>query len=267
MAAVVSVLIATVLPAASLARASARRAGCLSNLRTLGIVWTQYTEDYRAFPCGDLPSYRNHLRFGWGGVSWYGDNPVPGIHTPPDRPLNAYVSTGPRIETRMELFKCPSDTGCANSVSGERSWAAHGAGNASGEGAISCFGLAGTSYEANTWMYCIPGSTTGFGYSPPGTLPPRFRGNQTFDNMSAEPWRFIVIGEIGAMAGGRMGRAERGRQDVFTGFWHGAEKGQFVFADGSARTEAVGSASTPRYTCFMALLNHPGGAWRWPDRP
>jgi prepilin-type N-terminal cleavage/methylation domain-containing protein len=263
--AVIALLVAVIAPALSGARGAARAAACVANLRTLSACWSIYTQDYAAFPCGRLPDYQRGLRFGWGGVGWYGDDAAPGILTLPDRPLNPYVLSSERVNSPAAVFKCPSDNGGYLSVSRERSWDIFGAGNASGEGDRTCYGLAGTSFEINTWMYCVPVAPAGWGYAPVGALPPRFRSNQNYAQILAEPSRFIVIGEIVTMSGGRLSRAELAARDIFTGAWHGDGYGQFGFADGSARRERVGAVTTPRYTFYMTPWKYDWTSWRWPD--
>ncbi len=48
--AIIATLIAILLPALSPARRAGRETACLSNLRQIGIAWTLYLNDYRAFP-------------------------------------------------------------------------------------------------------------------------------------------------------------------------------------------------------------------------
>ncbi len=257
--ALVAVLLSVLMPSLRGARNSARDATCLSNLRQLTAAWEVYTTDYRAFPLGSGPRYWTHIRFGWGGVHWYGEadeTPRP-IIVQAARPLNPYIGDGgERIETRMAVFRCPRDTGGALSVSGARTWdGVTGQTLESGDGSSTSFGVAGTSYDANEWMYCVP-QDSGFFFNGLHRPYRNFVGNHGPHNVMVAPSRFVVLGDGPASIGGRYPRQVRQNRDLWSGFWHKDEHGQLGFLDGSARLERMGAVTTSRYTYYLNPSRH-----------
>lgn len=99
--AIISLLLAVLIPGLAKARAIAKRLSCQSNLRQLGIAWGLYFDDHD----GNL--YRgintNHTFGGWEGTGGYG----------PDRPLNGYIGLdhGMPSENGAKVFRCPADRG------------------------------------------------------------------------------------------------------------------------------------------------------------
>lgn len=255
--AIVALLVTILLPSLASARNSTRDGVCLSNQRQLVVAWTAYTDDYRAFPLGSGSVPWAHLRYGWGGVNWYGDGPEPALPSLiAARPLNPYVSDqGARIDTRLNVYRCPRDTGCYQYASGTRAWDAAGERSSSGEGTLTAFGVAGTSYQANEWMYCRPNDQ---GFLFVGAYVPyrNFIGNNAAHSVIASPSRLVVMGDIGAVSGGRIDRQYRLSRDYWSGFWHKDEHGQLGFLDGSARLERMGAVNTQRYTFFMNPAKH-----------
>lgn len=257
------VLISILLPATAKARASARDTICLSNLRQLTTAWQVYCDDYRSFPAGEGSDYFRIVRWGYGGVHWYGDtDPAPGVPLSAERPLNAYVAESERLENRHEVYRCPSDAGVELCATHTRPWEDFARGNASGEGDRTTFGQIGTSYEANAWMYCVAGANAGWGRSNP--RPPLYRDNQGPQHVVVEPSRFIVLGDNGSMAAGHYSREEQLLRNILRGWWHGEGIGQMGFLDGSARRERVGAVVTDRYSYFMDPSRHDEHGWGRP---
>ena len=128
--AVLSTLLAVLLPSLNQARSLARRIGCASRLRQIGMAWHCYLHDHDdCFPVG----FNMHVRFGgWPGrisqdafweSSWQ------------DRPLNPYLFDHHHetvSESGADVFRCPGDTGGI------------------GEKGCTTFAYYGTSFAANS---------------------------------------------------------------------------------------------------------------------
>ena len=102
--AVISALLAIVLPALHEVRTAADRARCASQLRQIAVAWHAYLGDNNQ---QFYQTFYAHQRFGgWAGMS--GEVVV--------RPLNKYVGlpTEPNTPDGAELFRCPADKGDAD---------------------------------------------------------------------------------------------------------------------------------------------------------
>ena len=102
--AVVSVLVAILLPSLNRARASARLVGCRANLKTLGLAWIDYLDD-----CDGLFLQRANASVNYGG--WRGLDDSKGWWP---RPLNRYVGLrDPNgvTERTARVLCCPADRG------------------------------------------------------------------------------------------------------------------------------------------------------------
>src|SRR5512142_166543 len=97
---VVLVILATLcgiaFPVLSRARSRADRAGCLANVRQIGVAFSAYTDDWD----GAYPAAWNE----WNTPRYADSGPYP-IHTP------GIVETVSRYGARPEIWRCPSDTG------------------------------------------------------------------------------------------------------------------------------------------------------------
>jgi prepilin-type N-terminal cleavage/methylation domain-containing protein len=240
---IIALLIAILLPAIAKARQAAHSAACLSNLKQIAAAWNLYDYDYDAFPWGGDDNYS--VRFGWGGVHWYGfddqGNPILPESDPGDkklvttnRPVNPYLGRDVNTPAFERVFRCPADKGIHIPGAGDYGldndpWKVLGAGNDSGEGELTVFGKLGTSYEANHQLY-LDRVGDKFVYGP-------FFGAK---DVYVCPSRLVIVGDAGAMT-----IAESGLyQDVVVqGWWHGFGRGQMAFLDGSARHKHVINAT------------------------
>jgi type II secretory pathway pseudopilin PulG len=239
---IIALLIALLLPGVGRARQAGRDAVCLSNLRQIGLAWNLYDNDYDAFPWGGGETYS--VRFGWGGVHWYGfdDEGEPILpNTGPaqklitaNRPVNPYLGRDVNTKAFARIFRCPSDSGihipgAAKYGLDEDPWHTVGEGNESGEADLTVFGKLGTSYEANHILYLDRIDDVNV-YGP-------FYGSK---DVYVSPSRLVIVGDAGAMT-----IAETGLyQDVVVqGWWHGFGRGQMAFLDGSARHKHVINAT------------------------
>jgi prepilin-type N-terminal cleavage/methylation domain-containing protein len=162
--AILSLLLAVLLPALSKVRRMAAQLRCQSNLRQLAHAWQMYLEDYGGrFYRGDMA---HALYGGWRGVEF------------PDEPrvLNSYFSIPALASSERDarVFRCPTDKGLA--------------------GSLCYYENLGTSYQTNILL--IGPSQTGL-FSDEGFT----RGinaklqNLTVQNVDIE--RVILIGDYG----------------------------------------------------------------------
>ena len=99
--AIISLLLATLMPALAAAKRQARSIACQTQLRNIAIAWRAYFFD------NDDLFYQgknaNHIFGGWIGKGGYGSS----------RPLNKYLDMPLAIETEngAEKFLCPADEG------------------------------------------------------------------------------------------------------------------------------------------------------------
>lgn len=249
--AVIALLLSLVVPGLSAARTKARATVCLANQKQLCAAWIVYANDFGSFPVGDAPDYWQRVSYGWGGVHWFGDSDItPWLGLPAERPLNTYVAEERRTTSGGSVFRCPSDTGAALSRTGDRTWdwIADIVGVAPG----TCFGAAGTSYAANDWMYCDPSRSGGWGVPTRDAAPPFYRSRLGPDTVVVSPSRFVVLGDTGVMVAGRYTPDWRNSLNLFAGYWHGSEFGNFAFLDGSCRRQVLPNTAQNPDLSFLA---------------
>jgi prepilin-type N-terminal cleavage/methylation domain-containing protein len=167
--AIIGVLVALLLPAVQMARESARRMRCASQLKQFGIAMHNYVDTYNSFPIGHLflhvvngvpVSAQGGTAFGWGSAilpyieqqALYNqfDFNYHIANTSPTRNLTL-------AQTYLPMFTCPSDLKPKNFTDG-----------AVTNSATSSYKACGTSYDS--WV------TSG-----PGTAVNRVRYNGMFD--------------------------------------------------------------------------------------
>jgi prepilin-type N-terminal cleavage/methylation domain-containing protein len=105
--AILSLLIAVLLPSLKAAREQSRRAVCQSNLKQLHLGWMCYLEASR----GRFPGGMN-LEYNYGGLQGQGSvffGADPGHPLP--KPLNSHLKLPPVLRQGGEVFRCPSDSG------------------------------------------------------------------------------------------------------------------------------------------------------------
>lgn len=253
--AIIGVLMGILVPVAAKAKGNSQALASLSNLRQIGLAFTMYTDAERNFPStSHLPEPYNALRWSFGGV-----NPLPeGSPNPAaqlSRPLNSYLDLAPNARALGEVFLSPSDEGLFfAAIPDESPWPRLGL-QTDAHASATVYEALGTSYFANEWMYCIPGSVVGF-HSQGGPwgayttkLGPR--------SVTADPWRFVVAGGAGQTEAGRYTDAELPSALAPEGFWFGPRIGQLAFLDGSVRAEPMtGGADTPQYTFYADPRKH-----------
>ena len=109
--AIISLLVALLLPALGAARRQARVSQCMTNLRQLGIAWHSYLVDHRE----EFPFYSSiELNLHW----YYGGRHpamAPATRQFPSRPLNPYVGEATTDTDASEVFRCPGDEGVRHS--------------------------------------------------------------------------------------------------------------------------------------------------------
>lgn len=287
--AILAILISLLVPGLKSARASAMSVKCLANLKPQISAWLTYTDENRIFP---LPRSRDMVKWipqgvahpppgaplgltscitwSYGGVHWFGTTMVDGQKyyvspTPqldPLRPINPYIADDRAIQSKMDTFRCPADDGNRDTVTatptviveeGEKQTGRKGAGALG----TTMFLQVGTSYEANDWMYCIPGSWRGMESEtdPEATNFAWWLGPQ---HLVTVPSRFVVLGDTGAMAAGRYSADYLAQNPTRSGWWHGVMAGNLAFMDGSVRHTKMGGITTPAYSFYMDEGKHAG---------
>jgi prepilin-type processing-associated H-X9-DG protein len=197
--AVVSVLLAVLLPALSTARMSSHRALCAGNQRLLGQGWNLYLEAND----GCFPVIHDQPGWKYGGVRFSMVDGAPFLDH--NLPLNRYLPVH-RLRVPAEtLYRCPADRGITGETGGV------------GTGERTAYEAFGTSYRANSALLA-PGAADGT----------RSRRGLPRQAITTAPSRLVVMGdpvwyEV---------RESTGRVAV----WHGPpDAGNLLFLDGSVR--------------------------------
>lgn len=260
--AIIGVLMGLIVPVAAKARSSAQSIASLSNLRQIGMGFTLYTDAERNFPSADkLPEAYKRTRWSFGGVNVLPpSNPNPVATLP--RPLNAYLDLPTNTAALSEVYHSPADDGLFYMARpNEAPWERLGMQTEAGI-EESAFLALGTSYFANEWMWCIPGSTIGFhDTNGPGSAYTTKLGPRS---VTTDAWRFVVAGGAGQMEAGRYDNSEMPTALAPEGFWYGPRIGHLAFLDGSVRAETMTrGADTPQYTFYVDPRKHKTPAhWR-----
>jgi len=266
--AIIGVLMGILVPVAAKAKGSAQALASLSNLRQLALAFTMYTDAERNFPAADKrPEQWRRVRWAFGGIHVQqegSDRVDPYIAL--DRPLNPYLGLELRTSALSEVFLSPADEGLYYSTDPNRPvWQDLGLNSDSGNSYQSTFLTMGTSYFANEWIWCKPGATVGFhNEGGPGGA---YTTRNTPQSVTADPWRFVLVGGAGQMDAGRYSDQELQNALIPQGFWYGPRKGHLAFLDGSVRVEDMPSgADTPQYTFYLDPRKHKDPlSWRRAD--
>ncbi|MBL8876096.1 MAG: type II secretion system protein [Phycisphaerae bacterium] len=287
--AIIAVLISLLVPGLKMARSSAMGTKCLANLKPQIGAWQMYADDWKIFP---LPRSRDmvkwfpagskyppegaplgltsSLTWSYGGAHWFGTTHIDGqkYYTSPTpqldplRPINAYVSGDRAIQSKLDTFRCPSDDGNRDTVTMTPTIIVEEGEKQTGRKPVGALGRTmflqtGTSYEANDWMYCLPGSWRGI-ESETDPKAKNFAWWLGPQHLVTVPSRFVVLGDTGSMAAGRYSMNYLGQNPTRHGWWHGVMGGNLAFMDGSARYTQMGDMTTSSYSFYMDEGKHAG---------
>ncbi len=225
--AVISILIAMLLPALSKMRQATWITVCASNQRQLGGgLQTYMLENHQSFPPKHVGS-----QFSWWGQSGTGagyGNTAADNMGPEDRVLNAYIGGPHQYGAKLPMTLCPADTGGQSSTGA--AFASHG-------------GFYGTSYGSNTHTSDVYGGLVDHANGMPG------RGRTI--RAVKSPARMVVAADNGAYCPQWWTVGQWTTYGGGAWYWHGqAMTWNLMFADGHVTfTEtAVQTLSAPAYT-------------------
>lgn len=282
--AVIAVLISLLVPGLKMARRRAFDVKCQANLKQQITAWHAYINDFKVFPLTNSREIVKWHRPGvfdtlpgaprgvsssirWAmGVHWYGRNAdgsynLPAGMAPAERPLNGYLGHRAAIEQPTPTFECPLDDGSRDTGSGTPNiWVNVGDAKnrkAGGARGTRMYDQLGTSYEANDWMYCLPGSRRGHGdpLRDPASGFAWWLGPQ---HMVTSPSRFVTLGDSGVMIAGRYPMSYLMQNPKRSGWWHGVQKGNLACFDGSVRLSVTDDVTTSLYSFYMDEGKHAG---------
>lgn len=269
---IIAVLLALLLPTLKSVRDEARNSVCLSNQRQLVLGWIQYSQNHGVFPTrtkelhyepnanGDLVLVESPaMWWDWGGVDWNAneDSYLLSSH----RPVNDYVGHESNEQSRAELFQCPSDDflhylapdnpftiAYAPPIFEE-----HVSTSNSPHAGETLFDTLGTSYRANDWIWTVIGDKDGWEFGDWGG--PTTKNRPDFVD---DPSRFPLIGDYGTFLYTRYPKVFLDAQITLqVGFWHGKNRCNLGFQDGSARSVAMGfNPVSPEYSFYLSTPRH-----------
>ena len=199
--AVISALLAILLPTLSSGRIASHRELCAGNQRALGLAWRAYVDDND----GRFPVLYVRPAWSYGGVRFSSVDGTAFLDY--DRPLTIYLPIQ-RLDVAAELlYRCPADRGITDE-SGQV-----------GTGYRTAYRAFGTSYRANARLLRPADGAGG-------------RGGLRRDAITTAPSRLVVMGDpVWYESRENTGRLAE---------WHGAPNaGNLLFLDGSVRFLAV----------------------------
>ena len=281
--AVIAVLISLLVPGLKVARRRAFDVKCQANLKQQITAWHAYINDFKVFPVARSEEIKKWMGQGsaaasapvglqssinWShsGVHWYGrtgsgDFNVPLALAQAERPVNIYLSGARAIEGAWPTFECPLDDGSRDTVTNNPNvWVNVGPSKdrkPGGARGTRMYDQLGTSYEANDWMYCKPGSFYGV-WDPNDPKKDYFMWWLGPQHMVTPPSRFVTIGDSGPFAAGRYTTEYINQNPTRHGWWHGIQFGNLAFFDGSVRRTAMGNVTTRDYSFYMDETKHVG---------
>ncbi|MEC9373504.1 MAG: DUF1559 domain-containing protein [Planctomycetota bacterium] len=271
---IIALLLGILTTALGGARESARNVKCLSNLRQAAIAWNAYLAERQVFPIdtgrdSDTGAiFYRELTRDWGGVDTQSAAGGGGLRVvAADRPLNPYIGADEREDAVAEIFLCPSDDGLTYSgpmfdPNLDTTEALLQQGTTLQEYRDQAFGQYGNSYRANDWIWAKIGRRTGWfnGVSSPPLYETRQRPESVF-----RPSRWALVFDHGGYQALRATTSFRNRAwGVRYGWWHGEEKANMAFLDGSASTvnSHPGSAANEEWSFWLdERLHDPETHW------
>lgn len=224
--ALISLIIAMLLPALSKVRQASHLTVCASNQGQLGAALHTYMlEHQQSFP----PKYSGS-QFSWWGQSGTGSgygNTAADSMGPEDRVLNTWLGGPYQFGAKLPMTLCPADTGGKSSTG--VAFASHG-------------GFFGTSYGSNTHTSEIYGGVVDMSGGNPG------RGRTI--RAIRSPARMVVAADNGAYGPQWWTASQWNTHGGGAWYWHGAMSWNLMFADGHvALTQTIAQTlSTPTYT-------------------
>ncbi len=111
--AIIAALAALLLPALSAAKTKAQKAGCLNNLRQMGLAWTMYTHDHQDLVPQNFGYYAHDDSESWvRGVLGLDVGPDHPFDQPTDSTNLLYLQRSPLFlyAPSFGIWRCPSDT-------------------------------------------------------------------------------------------------------------------------------------------------------------
>ncbi|MFG0258185.1 MAG: type II secretion system protein [Phycisphaerales bacterium JB043] len=288
---IIAVLIGILVPVLSSARRSTWSAACLNNLRSATLGWNGYLDDHRYFPFDRPDDSRPSHRWDWGGVNWYDEEARDILGSASwvfsTRPLNPYYDMRHDHREHAPAFQCPADDGLWHSSSVHVNNVQAGSFDeySKAPDPQQIYGIYGTSYKANQWIWIEPGSTFGYGPARDAQVN-RFNEQSKFTSLNSRasvtnPSLFILLGDASRWEHDRLPEEKRrytifveGKAHTDTSWshsdWH-FDKNNMAFLDGSARAVRIeaNKGITGSYTWWMNPDKHfvVGGSTIFPTVP
>jgi|GEM_PF-870155 len=281
--AVIAMLIGILMPAIGRVRDAARGAACLGNHRQFGIAWNSYLVDRIYVPFVRKDGGVEHVKY-WGVVDWYDKVSTTSLSAVNkfwnERPLNTYLGADVHQTKKSSAFLCPADTGLTyRNKDGltEPYWSDDAAQAVSNSDLRddTIFGVRGSSYTANDWLWVKPGQYNGFGArdsSRSANDPFRYEGFTNRNQLStvSSPSHLIIVSDADDAEAWRVrasfrhwSSSDHRPAGMPYGAWHGYEKTNASFLDGSARNIRIeaDAGATSDYTFWLQPeLHGPGSA-------
>ena len=280
---VISILIGILIPAIAATRGAARDAACLGNHRQFGVAWNSYLVDNIYVPYVRKDRGVEHVK-DWGGVDWYSEVTNQNLPTVDrywnERPLNAYLGAEVHQTTSHNAFLCPADHGLLYRDREARTasyWSDDEAQRVSSSelNDDTIYGVRGTSYTSNDWLWVKPGSYNGFGDRIDGrepTDPFRYANFTNRNQLStvSSPSLLVLVSDADDAEAWRVNSGFRHWSSSDSrpagmpfGAWHGYGRTNAAFLDGSARNITVkeDQGATADYSFWLQPeLHGPGSA-------